>query len=101
MRVLFYFLYGAFGMLGGYFVLSSLLGRYVLAGAPALVAKLVLVAGAALGCTLLYWAYHLGEIQGRWGAGAGAVLLAVLGFQVVQLLGAVAWGVVTRLISSE
>lgn len=96
MRVAFYVLYGFFGLLGAYFVLTSLLGRYSLAGAPPVVARLVLLAGALAGGALLHWAYRLGEVQGRWGAGAGAVLLAVVAFQAVQLLGAVGWSVARR-----
>ena len=99
MRLIYYLLYGTFGLLGVYFVLTSLLGRYVLGGAPAPMAKLVLLAGAGLGGGLLYWAYRLGEAQGRWAAGAAMVLLAVLGFQAVQVLGAVAWSVVARLMN--
>ena len=84
MRSLFYFLYGAFGLLGVSFVLSSLFG-YGLVGA-----KLFLLGGAMVGGAVLYWAYQLGEQQARWGAGAGAVGLAVVAFQLTQVVAAVA-----------
>ena len=63
MRILLDFPYGAFGLLGVYFVLSSLFGYE-----------------AVVGGTVLYWAYQLGEQQARWGAGVGAVVLAVVAF---------------------
>ncbi len=59
MRILFYLLFGAFGMLGMYFVLSSLFG-YGSVGA-----KVFLLGGAAVGGAVLYWAYQLGEQQAR------------------------------------
>ena len=44
------------------------------------------------GSGVLYWAYRLGEVQGRWLAGFGAVLLAVLAFQLVMVAGRLALG---------
>ncbi len=87
MKVNFYCMFGVFGMLGLYFVVSSLFGRYSLGSAPVLVAKLCLVIGAAVGAGLLYWAYQVGEVEGRFGAGTGIVMLAVTSFQLVQVLG--------------
>ena len=40
----------------------------------------------------LHWAYRLGEVEGRWGAGMGAVIVAVLAFQAVMVAGRVALG---------
>lgn len=88
MKILYYTLFGVFGLLGAYFVLSSLLGRFNLWDANPLHAKIVLVIATAVAARLLYWAYRLGEEEGRWGAGTGAILLAVVVFQAIILLGA-------------
>jgi hypothetical protein len=92
MKIVFYALYGFFGLLGAYFVLSSLLGRLTFGGANQLTAKLVLLAASAAGGGLLYWAYQLGELQGRWLPGIGVVVLAVVAFQIVMVIGRVAFG---------
>lgn len=90
MKTLYYILFGFFGLLGVYFVLTSLFGRFNLWDANPLHAKIVLVVAAAVAARLLYWAYQLGEQQGRWGAGVGVVLLAVIVFQATIFLGALA-----------
>ncbi|HEY3440125.1 MAG TPA: hypothetical protein VGK29_05215 [Paludibaculum sp.] len=92
MKILFYILYGFFGLLGAYFVLSSLAGRMSLGDASQLSAKAVLVIAAFAGGGALYWAYQLGELQGRWLPGIGAVLLAVVAFQLVIVIGRIALG---------
>jgi hypothetical protein len=45
MQILFYFLYGCFGLMGVYFVTTSLMGRFSLAGLPELPSKILLLAG--------------------------------------------------------
>ena len=92
MKIAFYILYGFFGILGLYFVLSSLLGRTSLGEADQVTAKLIVMAACTAGAGMLYWAYQLGELQGRWLAGSGAVLLAVLSFQLVIVIGRIAFG---------
>lgn len=89
MKILYYILFGIFGLLGVYFVLTSLFGRFNLWDANPLHAKIVLVVAAAVAVRLLYWAYQSGEQQGRWGAGVGVILLAVIAFQAIMLLGAI------------
>ena len=86
MEILYYILFGVFGLLGVWFVLSSLFGRFSLWDANPLHAKVVLVLAALVTLRLLFWAYQLGEIQNRWGA--GVVVLAVLVFQAVVFVGA-------------
>ena len=88
MKILYYILFGVFGLLGVWFVLSSLFGRFSLWDANPLHAKVVLVLAALVALRLLFGAYQLGEIQNRWGAGVGAVLLAVVVFQAVVFAGA-------------
>ena len=88
MKILYYILFGVFGLLGAWFVLSSLFGRFNLWDANPLHAKVVLVLATLVAASLLYRAYQLGEIQTRWGAGAGAVVLAVVVFQAVVFVGA-------------
>lgn len=90
MKILYYILFGFFGLLGAYFVLTSLLGRFNLWDANPLQAKIVLLIAAAVAARLLYWAYQLGEQQSRWGAGISVVLLAVVVFQAIIFLGALA-----------
>ena len=92
MKIVFYILYGFFGLLGAYFVLSSLAGRITLGNAGQLSAKSVLLVAATAGGGLLYWAYLLGEVQGRWLPGAGAVVLAVVAFSLVMVAGRIALG---------
>ena len=89
MHILFYFLYGGFGLLGVYFVVTSLLGRFSLAGMPGLPSKALLLAGAGVGVWILYQAYQVGAKQQRWVAGAALVILAVVCCQGLQALGAV------------
>jgi hypothetical protein len=97
MRILYYFLFGAFGLLGLWFVMTSLLGHFSLAsGAPQWYAKSFLMVGAAIGAGLLYWAYRLGEVQQHWGKGTGAVLCAVLAFQMVQVAGAAGYSIARK-----
>ena len=92
LKVLFYVLFGWIGLLGLYFVLTSLFGHFSLWNAHPLAARLVLVVAAALAARILYWAYELGELQGRLGAGIGVVLLAVVAFQLVMMAGALVFG---------
>jgi hypothetical protein len=89
MQILFYFLYGCFGLMGVYFVTTSLMGRFSLAGLPELPSKILLLAGAVMGAWILYQAYLVGEKQRRWVAGAALVILAVVCCQGLQVLGAV------------
>jgi hypothetical protein len=85
MRDLFYSLFGIFGFLGLYFVLSSIFGSYHLGSLHPALSKLVLILGSIAGIRLLYWAYELGELQQRFGAACGAVLAAVVTFQLIQV----------------
>jgi len=97
MRLLYYFLFGAFGLLGAWFVLTSMVGHFSLAsGAPPWYAKLFLMAGAVIGAAMLHWAYRLGEVQQQWGKGTAAVVCAVLAFQLVQVAGAVGYSVARK-----
>jgi len=91
-KILFYILYGFFGLLGAYFVLSSLAGRFSLGAASQLSAKAVLLVAALAGGGMLYWAYQLGELQGRWLPAIGMVLLAVAAFQLVVVIGRITLG---------
>lgn len=90
MKILYYVLFGFFGLLGTWFVLTSLFGRFSLWDANPLHARMVLVIAAVAAARLLYWAYQLGEQQNRWGAGTGVVVLAVVVFQAILFLGALA-----------
>ena len=92
MKVLYYIVFGIFGLLGVYFVLSSLFGHFSLWNAHPLLARLVLLVAAAAALFLFYRAYQLGELQGRWGAGLGMVVLGVVVFQAVMLAGAFLFG---------
>lgn len=92
MKVLYYVLYGIIAILGLYYVGSSLFGRFILWDANPLVAKIVLLAATIVAARLLYWAYQLGDLQNKWLAGTGAVLLAFLAFQSIILLGAFLFG---------
>jgi len=91
-KVFFYALFGTAATLGGYFFVSSVIGRLTLGGASALTAKGVLLVAALAGSGVLYWAYRLGEVEGRWRAGLSVVLLAVLVFQTVMVAGRFAFG---------
>ena len=71
---------------------SSFFGRPSLGSASPWVARGVLLVSALAGSGVLYWAYRLGEVEGRWGAGLGAVIVAVLAFQAVMVAGRVALG---------
>lgn len=90
MKILYYILFGFFGLLGVYFVVTSLLGRFNLWDVNQVHAKIILLIAAAFASRLLYWAYQLGEQQSRWGAGVGIVVLAVIVFQATIFLGALA-----------
>ena len=92
MKVLFYILYGFFALLGAYFVVTSIAGRFSLGGASQSSAKAVLAAAAIAGGGILYWAYQLGELQGRWLPAIGVVLLAVVAFQLVVVIGRITLG---------
>ncbi len=89
MKILYYFIFGIFGLLGAYFVLSSLLGRFNLWDLNALQAKTILAIAALAGVRLLYWAYQLGEVQGKYLQGIAVIILAVLVFQGIIFLGAI------------
>ena len=97
MKVLFYTLYGVFGLLGVYFVISSLFGRFTIDPLPEFIAKLFLIVAASAGGFLLYRAYLIGEVEGRWGAGVGTVLLALVVFEVIPVAGMLAGGLVKKL----
>jgi heme A synthase len=53
MKILYYVLFGFFGLLGGWFVLSSLLGRFSLWNANQLYSKIVLCVAAVMAIVLL------------------------------------------------
>lgn len=89
MKILFYILYGFFALLGLYFVISSFTGHFTLGRGSQGASKVVLLIGALTGGATLYWAYQLGEVQGRGLAGVGAVLLAVVAFQLPIVLGSI------------
>jgi len=91
-RILYYTVFGCVVLLGGYFVLDGLFGRFVLWHAPPGQARTVLLLSAAAGAAVLYPAYLLGERRQRWGAGLGLVALAVITFQAVVVLGAMVLG---------
>jgi putative effector of murein hydrolase len=91
-KILYYVLFGFIGLLGVYYVGSSLFGRFSLWSASPFVARLILIVAAIAAARILYWAYQLGETQQRWLAGAGAVILALLAFQGILLLGAITLG---------
>jgi hypothetical protein len=91
MKIVFYVLYGFFALLGAYFALSSLFGRLTFGSANRMTAKAVLLLASAAGGGSLYWAYQLGELQGRWVAGIGVVVLAVVAFQIVMVAGRIAF----------
>lgn len=86
MKIVFYSLYGTFGLLGLYFVASSLFGHFSLGKVSQPAAKSALILAGAAGAALLYWAYQLGELQSRPLAGSGAVLLAFLAFQAILVI---------------
>jgi hypothetical protein len=96
MKIPFYMLYGLTGLLGVWFVSSSLLGHYAIDTLPQGVAKCLLLAGAASGGLLLYRAYQIGEVAGRYGVGTGLVLAAVVSFQLIQLLGMLLGGLLRK-----
>jgi len=98
MRIAYYVLFGAFGLLGAWFVVSSLFGSFSLGTTPPAFARVSWLLGAVASIALLYWAYLLGETQQRWGAGIGAIVLAVLAFQAVQVLALVGWSVAMRVV---
>lgn len=89
MKLLYYFIFGIFGLIGVWFVLSSLLGKFNLWDLNPFQAKIVLTIAAISAIRLLYWAYQLGEIQGKYWQGIGVILLAVLLFQGIIFLGAI------------
>lgn len=89
LKTIYYILFGLLGLLGVYFVITSFFGRFSIWGAPEGYSKMILLLAAVAGSFLLYRAYLLGEKQGRWGAGLGMVLLALLAFEGIITLGAV------------
>ena len=97
MKVLFYSLFGVFGLLGAYFVISSLFGRFTIDPLPELAAKLCLLVAACAGGFLFYRAYLIGELEGRWGAGVGMVLLGFVVFEVIPVVGMLAGGLIKKL----
>jgi hypothetical protein len=92
MKLVFYALFGCIGLLGAYFVLSGVGGRVTFGSASQPVAKAVVLVAAAIGGGLLYWAYQLGEVQGRHLPGIGVVVLALVAFQLVMVIGRIALG---------
>lgn len=91
-KVLYYIVFGIIAAIGLYFVFSSLFGRYILWNASPVEAKIVLIVATAVACRIMYKAYLLGDVQNRWWAGLGTVLLAMISFQVITLLGAFLFG---------
>jgi len=89
-------LFGAFGLFGAWFVLSSLFGSYTLGTTPVVFAQTSLLLGSVAAIALLRWAYLLGEMRQRWGAGMGAIVLAGIAFQVVQVLALFGWNIISR-----
>ncbi len=89
MKLLYYFIFGVFGLIGVWFVISSLIGKFNLWDLNAFQAKVVLSIAAITAIRLLYWAYQLGEIQGKYWQGIGVIILAVLLFQGIIFLGAI------------
>lgn len=89
MKLLYYFVFGIFGLIGAWFVITSLLGRFNLWDLNPLQAKAILIIAALSAIRLFYWAYQLGEIQGKYWQGIGAIILAVLLFQGIIFLGAI------------
>jgi hypothetical protein len=91
-KIPFYALFGTAAALGGYFFVSSVLGGLSLGGRERAGGQ----RGAAgcrrgwLGCAVL--GLPPGRGAGRWLAGFGAVLLAVLAFQAVMVAGRLALG---------
>jgi hypothetical protein len=78
MRIVFYCMFGVIGLLGVYFVSSSLYGYYQY--------KIALIAGAIVAAKFLHMAYEVGELQQRWAAGCGLVLAALVSFQAIQVV---------------
>lgn len=91
-KTLYYILFGIITAIGLYFVISSFFGRYILWNATQFEAKAVLVVATAVTVRILYWAYQLGDVQNRWWAGLGAVVLAMVSFQAITVLGAMLFG---------
>lgn len=89
MKLLYYFIFGIFSLIGAWFVISSLLGKFNLWNLNPFQAKLILTIAAISAIRLLYWAYQLGEIQGKYLQGIAVVILAVLVFQGLILIGAI------------
>lgn len=96
MRVIFYSLYGVFGLLGIYFVLGGLMGHYVVGPLSQGASKVLLVVGAVVGCVLLQRAYQAGEVAGRYGTGTALVVASVVAFQLIQVAGLVVCGIAKR-----
>lgn len=81
MRAAFYTLYGIFALLGGWFVLTSLLGAFRIDPLPVSISKVALVIATAIGASLLHRAYAVGELASRPGAGLLWVLAAIGAFE--------------------
>jgi hypothetical protein len=88
LKVLYYAVFGFVALLGAWFVVTSLFGNFRLWDGNPLYSKLFLLVAAAAAVRLLFWAYALGEQQGRWGAGLGVVVLSMVVFQVIMVVGA-------------
>lgn len=96
MKILFYLLFGAFGLLGGSFVVSGLVGHFAIEGMPVWVAKLVLVVSALAGAGLFYRAYVIGELEQRWGGGVGMVVAGIVVFEVIPVMAMLVGGMVKK-----
>lgn len=81
MREAFYTVFGIFGLLGGWFVATSLLGHFRIDPLPVSISKVALVLATALGAALLHRAYAVGELAARPGAGLLWVLAAIGAFE--------------------
>ncbi len=96
MRTVFYCLFGVFGLLGVFWLASTLFSRFALPGMTAGLSKLVVLTGCSAGAWLLYRAYQIGEGEERWASAAAVVLGAVAACQGIPFLAVVFMGVMQR-----
>lgn len=96
MKFVFYSMFGVISVVGAWFVLTSLTGRYRLGSLHPTSAKLVLLLGACLGVWQLYSAYVAGELEGRWLVACGHAAAALGLCQGVQLAAVVIAGLLRR-----
>lgn len=89
MKIVFYLVFGIFALIAAWFVISSLIGKFNLWDLNQFQAKAVLIIASLSAVRLLYWAYQLGEIQGKYGQAIGITILALTAFQGIIFLGAI------------